>query len=65
MTADSQISNSANERVDMSPFPKEVAADPATGTLDWLLTVILKRVPLGYQDEIGFHYGDESVLSRS
>ena len=57
MTADSQIPGFADERVDLSPFPDKVVVEPAKGILDRLWTAMLSRVPLGYQDETGFHYG--------
>jgi hypothetical protein len=57
MTSDSQPANDGKERNDPSPSREDVAGGYLSGILDRLWTAVLNRVPLGYEDESGFHFG--------
>jgi len=57
MSANCQPPKSPVER-DRQPSPWHgFAADPIRWLGEWLWLAILHRVPLGYQDETGFHFG--------
>lgn len=57
MTADSQSPRDGKERDDLSSSRQNVAGGYVSGFLDWLWTAVLNRVPIGYEDETGFHFG--------
>jgi hypothetical protein len=57
MNADSQPPSDGKERDDLSSSRKDFVGEHVSGILDRLWTAVLSRVPLGYQDETGFHFG--------
>lgn len=57
MTAHSQPPSDGNERDDLSSSREDVAGEYVGGILDRLWTAVVNRVPLGYEDETGFHFG--------
>ncbi len=60
MTTGSQRSDEGNKRNEPTSSRGRIAGVYLFGMITWLLTPILDRMPLGYEDEVGFHLGARS-----
>jgi hypothetical protein len=65
MTTGSQRSDEGNKRDETTPSRGGIAGVYLFGMIIWLLSPILNRMPLGYEDEVGFHVGAKSSRGES
>jgi hypothetical protein len=65
MTTGSQWSGEGNKRDEPTSLRGSNAGAYLFGLITWPLAAILNRMPLGYEDEVGFHLGARSSRDKS
>jgi hypothetical protein len=60
MITGSQRSDEGNKRDERSSSRGRIAGAYLFGMITWLRAAIRDRMPLGYEDEVGFHLGARS-----
>jgi hypothetical protein len=61
MTTESQLPCGKFQREERLPSEKNAGGDLLKWVIVWIWGTFMARVPIGYEDEAGFHFGTEPV----